>query len=107
MIRNTIASLFLAHGQPHPETMPLADILLASSPVTQEDGSVIWNPPSRYDKPFKGTTTIHKLPQPEVVEACRKLFADAGLDIAVGPKQKGCAVYKGKTGTIIAIAASG
>lgn len=103
MIRNTIASLFLAHGQPQPETAPLADLLLASGPTTHDDGSVTWPPPERYDKPFDGNETIRHLPQPEVVEACRKLFADAGLNIKVSPTQKGCAVFKGKNGAIIAI----
>lgn len=76
---------------------------LASGPVTHGDGSVTWNPPASYDHAFDGTETIHRLPQPEVVEACRRLFAEAGLDIPVGPNQKGCAVFKGRDGTIIVI----
>lgn len=102
MMRSAIASLFMA-GNPTAAPAPIADLLLASGPATHADGSVTWNPPARYDRPFKGKETIYQLPQSEVAEACSKLFADAGLDIPVSPKQKGCAVYKGRNGIIIAI----
>jgi hypothetical protein len=102
MIRNQIASLLSAKPSGK-KYAALANLLLASSPTTHSDGSVTWDPPARYDKPFDGNETIKMLPQPEVVEACRKLFADAGLKIKVTPKQKGCAVYKGQDGTIIVI----
>lgn len=75
----------------------------ASSPVAHEDGSVTWNPPKRFDHPFDGKAIIIRLPQPEVVNACRKIFDDADLEIEVTERQKGCAVFKGKTGTIIVI----
>lgn len=78
-------------------------VTLASSPTTHKDGSVTWNPPKRYDHPFDGKETIIRMPQPEVVKACRKLFADAGIDVEVTERQKGCAVFKGKRGTIIVI----
>jgi hypothetical protein len=99
MIKSVMKPLMVAGGlAPQP-----SGVVLAGGPTTHDDGSVTWNPPKRYDKPFKGNETIRLLPQPEVVEACRKLFADAGLDIEVTLKQLGCAVYKGKNGTIIAI----
>lgn len=101
MIRNAIASLLIAPSQPaHSE---IAKLLLANSPTTHADGSVTWNPPKQYDKPFKGTETIHMLPQPEVVKACRKLFRDASLDVKVTKTQKGCAVFHGDNGTIVVI----
>lgn len=84
-------------------TSLVASVGFASGPVTHEDGSVTWNPPKQYDHAFDGKETIRLLPQPEVVEACRRLFADAGFDIPVKPTQKGCAVFKGRNGIIIAI----
>lgn len=102
MMKSAIASLLIAHPQPSAEAN-IAKLLLASSPSTHQDGSVTWDPPKRYDHPFKGTETIHRLPQPDVVEACRKLFRDAGMDVKVTKNQKGCAVFKGSDGTIIVI----
>jgi hypothetical protein len=108
MIRNALASLLVAKNMAHEipkdrRYSQVAEAILASSPTTHDDGSVTWNPPKKYDRPFDGTEAIRRLPQPEVVEACRKLFADADLNIAVSPTQKGCAVYKGRNGTIIVI----
>jgi hypothetical protein len=94
-MRGHLLNLLLGQGYP--------DLVLTGGPTTHEDGSVTWNPPERYDRPFDGKETIRLLPQPEVVEACRELFEQAGLDIEVTLKQMGCAVYKGKNGTIIAI----
>lgn len=96
MIRKGLMGLLLSQGAPE-------QFVLASSPTTHADGTVTWNPPERYDHAFDGKETILRLPQPEVVEACRKLFKDAGLDIEVTKTQKGCAVFKGKNGTIIVI----
>lgn len=98
MIRNALAAIAAANslaGQP--------SVILASSPTTHADGSITWNPPKRYDHAFDGKETIRRLPQSEVPEACKKLFKDAGLDIEVGPNQKGCGVYRGKNGIIIVI----
>jgi hypothetical protein len=102
MMLNALAGLMMI---PNPATTkhPFTDLLLAGGPKTHTDGSVTWNPPARYDRPFDGTETIKRLPQSEVVEACRRLFADAGLDVKVTSTQKGCAVFKGKDGTIIVI----
>jgi hypothetical protein len=102
MMLNALAGLMMI---PNPATTkhPFTDLLLAGGPKTHADGSVTWNPPARYDKPFDGRETIKRLPQSEVVEACRRLFADAGLDVKVTSTQKGCAVFKGKDGTIIVI----
>lgn len=102
MIRNTIASLFIA-GSPVSGPPAMADLLLASDPTTHSDGSVTWHPPARYDHQFKGKTSIYTMPQKDVAEACRQLYEKAGLDIPVSPTQKGCAAYKGKHGIIISI----
>ena len=100
MIRNALAGILAANSLGF---IPAESVILASSPTTHEDGSVTWNPPKRYDHAFDGKETIRRLPQAEVPEACRRLFRDAGLEISVGPKQKGCAVYQGKNGTIIVV----
>lgn len=81
----------------------LNGVLVSTSPTVHPDGSVTWNPPTKYDHPFEGDEVIRRLPQKEVVEECKKLFDDANLDIPVSPKQKGCAVYQGSDGTIIVI----
>jgi hypothetical protein len=104
MIRAALVSALMTHTpQVDGTRKKIADLVLAGGPTTHDDGSVTWNPPKRYDKPFDGKETLRLMPQKEVVEACRKLFKKAGLDIKVTPKQLGCAVYKGKNGTIIAI----
>lgn len=100
MMRNALAAMLLAPNPGNPNAMQL---YLAGGPTTHEDGSVTWNPPRRYDHAFDGVETILRLPQSEVMEACRRLFAEAGYDIPVKPTQKGCAVFKGKNGTIIVI----
>ena len=100
MIRNALAGILAANSLGF---IPAESVILASSPTTHADGSVTWNPPKRYDHAFDGKETIRRLPQAEVPEACRRLFRDAGLEISVGPKQKGCAVYQGKNGTIIVV----
>jgi hypothetical protein len=100
MIRNALAGILAANSLGF---IPAESVILASSPTTHADGSVTWNPPKRYDHAFDGKETIRHLPQAEVPEACRRLFRDAGLEISVGPKQKGCAVYQGKNGTIIVV----
>ena len=99
MIRNAL-SAFLAAQSPQENAMSL---YLAGGPTTHSDGSVTWNPPERYDGPFDGTERVILLPQSEIPEACRRLFEQAGLDIETTIKQKGCAVFRGKNGVIIAI----
>lgn len=104
MIRNALAALAFAHSPPALNSLANGgNVVLASSPTKHADGSVTWNPPERYDHKFDGKEIIRRLPQSEVPEACRKLFAKAGLDIAVTEKQKGCAIYQGKRGEIIVI----
>lgn len=95
MIRNALAGMLMAPAS--------VNALQVAGPTTHADGSVTWNPPARYDRPFSGFVDIRRMPQSQVMDACRKLFADAGLDIPVTPQQKGCAVYKGRNGVIIAI----
>ncbi len=99
MIRNALAAMLLAPAEGRNDMA----MYLASDPVTHADGSVTWNPPTRFDHEFDGLETIRKLPQSEVMEACRKLFDDAGLDVEVTVTQKGCAVFKGSNGTIIVV----
>lgn len=79
------------------------NIVMISDPITHPGGSVTWTPPKRYDHPFDGVETIRRLPKSQVPGACARLFKEAGLDISVGPRQMGCAVYRGNKGTIIVI----
>lgn len=74
-----------------------------AAPHTHADGSVTWDPPAQYDRPFAGEEAIHLLPQREVPAACERLFDWAGLEIETTPNQKGCAAFKGKVGVIISI----
>ncbi len=99
MIRNALAAMLLAPAEGRNDMA----VYLAKGPTALADGSTIWNPPARYDHKFDGKQTILRMPQTEVMEACRRLFEDAGLEIEVSPTQKGCAVFKGSDGTIIVI----
>lgn len=75
---------------------------LASAPVMATDRAE-WNPPAQYDVPFDGK--LHLMPRApaEVSGACAHLFEWAGLDLAVSPRQRGCAVYIGKQCWIVHI----
>ena len=77
---------------------------MLSSPAAQRPTQTgrLHGTPKRYDHAFDGKETIAACHNP-VPEACKKLFKDAGLDIEVGPNQKGCGVYRGKNGIIIVI----
>lgn len=107
MIRNALAAMLsLPLNQNALAAKPSDNafaVYMIGGPTTHEDGSVTWNPPKRYDRAFDGTEGIVRLPQKQVPDACRQLFKDAGLDIETTPNQRGCAVYKGKNGTIIAV----
>lgn len=51
-----------------------------------------WNPPARFDHPYKGEILVRQLPQDKVFEACRVLFNIYGIEAAAYAEQRGCAI---------------
>lgn len=60
-----------------------------------------WNPPARFDHAYAGDLTVLRLHQPEVVKACRALFARYKIDAAAYPNQHGCAAITSKASCLI------
>ena len=58
-------------------------------PALAETNVAEWNPPARYDHPFKGKLTEIQLPQREVVAACRELSRK--YRVRIGSVSRGCA----------------
>jgi hypothetical protein len=50
-----------------------------------------WNPPTKYDHPYKGLLREYPLPQKQVVAACGKALAQYNIKATM--RQRGCAVY--------------
>ena len=61
-----------------------------------------WNPPARFDHPFSGKLVVRRLPQPEVIAACRDLVRGLA-SVAVTYRQRGCARLRDGRCTIIMI----
>lgn len=61
--------------------------------AAQEQERTVWNPPAEYDHPYQGHMTLFQVPQKQVVNLCKQLFANNGSDLKVTQKQRGCAWY--------------
>lgn len=57
----------------------LAWLLLASMALAGPNDAT-WNPPKRFDHPYKGQLFERTLPQPQVVIECRELYVRWGAD---------------------------
>lgn len=66
---------------------------LAASPAVAFAGKndANWNPPSRFDHSFRGELIERRIPQKQVVAACRKLFLKYGIHATASDTQRGCA----------------
>lgn len=64
--------------------------------IQQELGKpLIWNPPTRFDKPYEGVLIEHALPKGQVESYCQKLFSwSSGRKVARDNKLLGCAVNR-------------
>ena len=72
----------------------VAAATLIASPALAGKNDPTWNPPARYDHPYKGRLEVHYLPQPEVFKKCRDLHRMAGTrDPSMNVK--GCAKPNG------------
>lgn len=60
-----------------------------------------WNPPARFDFPYKGELTVKRLPQVDVVEACRVLFTLYDVQAKASLTSRGCAVITSKNSCIV------
>lgn len=62
-----------------------------------------WIPPARYDHPYPGRLTIHKIPQPQLKAACNALFTRHDVpDKAIGD-MRGCSAQRANRCEIIAV----
>lgn len=62
-----------------------------------------WDPPARFDHPYKGQLVERRLPQKQVVASCRALVRDYGRKYVIGNAQRGCSVVEGSRCIVVYI----
>lgn len=71
-------------------------VLAASNAANAGINDPEWNPPARFDHPYKGTLIIHRMPQSAVVEACANLMGIRSLQrhgCSAFPKNNRCEIW--------------
>ena len=74
----------------------LLSALLICSQAYAGKNDAEWNPPKRFDHPFKGKLTLYRLPQKEVVRVCQNM---PGASL----QQHGCSELKGNHCTVVIV----
>ncbi len=64
-------------------------ILLAWPALAQDHDRKEWNPPTRYDHPFKGTLIEESLPRKDVMKLCPRLLDQFEIP---GEVTRGCSI---------------
>lgn len=80
-----------------PTTIIALAAILLSGPAFAGKDDPTWNPPAKYDHPYKGKLRVYYLPPKQVVTVCKKLIKSATLE------QRGCAVHDDKSCTVIVV----
>lgn len=101
MLKSLIMAAFLL-----PQTAPIpfeAAALqhAAAPPFMPQAERKEWNPPKKYDHPFKGTLDYQEMPQKQLVSACEALLKPLG--IKVHSNQRGCSYVQGNKCHVISI----
>lgn len=73
--------------------------LLSSAQAGKEDPT--WDPPRRHNHPYNGELIEYRVPQPQVVDLCKKIVRMASGTWQVTDNQHGCAVQVGHDRCII------
>lgn len=79
----------------------LLSILLICGSAQAGINDPTWNPPARFDFPYKGELTVKRLPQADVVEACRVLFSLYDVQATASLNQRGCSVITSKNSCLV------
>lgn len=74
-------------------------LLLAPAHAGKDDAE--WNPPARFDHPYKGELLVRRIPQESVVEACRVLFSIYRVPAMSHPEQRGCSILTSKHSCLV------
>jgi hypothetical protein len=79
----------------------LLSALLICSQAHAGKNDPIWNPPARFDFPYKGELTVKRLPQDQVFDACRVLFKLYDVRAAAYLNQRGCSIITSSNSCLV------
>lgn len=60
-----------------------------------------WNPPARFDSPYRGELLVRRIPQRDVAEACRILFMLYSVHAKASMEQRGCSIVTSSNSCLI------
>jgi len=79
----------------------LLSALLICFPAFAGINDPTWNPPARFDFPYRGELLVRRIPQRDVAEACRILFMLYSVHAKASMEQRGCSIVTSSNSCLV------